>query len=280
MTEIFLLTDSTENFPPKKDGMNRLQMIGRILPTSQMITLPYYLKRSSTAADGTKVEAHVTLWQGTVRVTCDTDATIDEDVVDRLRFYAIDSGKALVNSYAFIGGSPLYLDYHTAIRPDGSKGTASWNDPGLRAMSEVFEPRGAGIRVMEIQKILHTEPYAAIAMSDLIQAITEINTLRVHCARAIEGLRHLIAGPGIAPAKGWGRLQDALNVDRAYRELITRASVAPRHGDYWGSDEPAQEIVYRSWTLMNRFLEFRMRGNQNLRGPEFPLLSAGAPTVP
>ncbi len=73
---------------------------------------------------------------------------------------------------------------------------------------------------------------------------------------------------------GWTKMQDYLNIGRSYREFIMTASTEPRHGDR--SDVPAhisQQVVERSWVIMNRFLEYKKRGDKPLPIAEFPLLS-------
>jgi hypothetical protein len=68
-------------------------------------------------------------------------------------------------------------------------------------------------------------------------------------------------------------MRDSLNIDQPYLEFITEHSKGPRHGDVKGSTFSAtRETIKRSWIVMNRFLEFRKRGNRPLSLSEFPLL--------
>jgi len=68
-------------------------------------------------------------------------------------------------------------------------------------------------------------------------------------------------------------MQTGLNLDAAYLKLITDQSVGPRHGDHqYVLGTMTREIATRSWTVMNRFLEYLKRGRAALPPDEFPLL--------
>jgi len=68
-------------------------------------------------------------------------------------------------------------------------------------------------------------------------------------------------------------MRDNLNVSQQFLEFITDHSIGPRHGDVL--DIPfsiINELIRRSWIVMNRFLEFKKRGDQKLPSSDFPLL--------
>jgi hypothetical protein len=55
------------------------------------------------------------------------------------------------------------------------------------------------------------------------------------------------------------------------RTTIATAAKGPRHGDVTTTTFSAnRETIRRSWIVMNRFLEFKKRGNQRLSLSEFP----------
>jgi hypothetical protein len=111
------------------------------------------------------------------------------------------------------------------------------------------------------------------AFRDLIEAITLPHRAPVSCARAIEGLRNVIAGSGLARGQAWGEFNRVLQLDPAYTKLITTNSAGTRHGDHERiSGAITTEITRRAWVIMNRFLEYRLRGDKPLDAKEFPLL--------
>jgi hypothetical protein len=62
-------------------------------------------------------------------------------------------------------------------------------------------------------------------------------------------------------------MRTALNVTKPYIESITH------HAD-WSvrNEDEGRKTTERAWVLMNRFLEYRKRGNQPLPLSDFPLL--------
>jgi hypothetical protein len=126
----------------------------------------------------------------------------------------------------------------------------------------------------EYWKIASVERGIEKHIHDLVDCIVNPLDSEMNCGRAIEGLAQLLL-PGAEPKQRWIRLREALNLDRSYTQPISDASAGPRHG----AIEPQSldlivEIRRRSWTIANRFFEFRKRGNINLVDPDFPLLVA------
>jgi hypothetical protein len=73
-------------------------------------------------------------------------------------------------------------------------------------------------------------------------------------------------------------MHKALNITRDYQQYITDQSKGPRHGDpQFVEGTITREVSMRTWSIMNRFLEYRKRGNQPLMGPDFPLLEEPQP---
>jgi len=71
-------------------------------------------------------------------------------------------------------------------------------------------------------------------------------------------------------------MHGVLNISRDYQQWISEQAKGPRHGDpAFVPGDVTVEITHRTWVVMNRFLEYRKRGNQPLTAPDFPLLSEG-----
>lgn len=68
-------------------------------------------------------------------------------------------------------------------------------------------------------------------------------------------------------------MRECLNLSVDYLKLITDVSTAPRHGDSRHiSGTTTVEITSRTWTVMNRLLEYKKRDVQRLPVAEFPHL--------
>jgi hypothetical protein len=62
-------------------------------------------------------------------------------------------------------------------------------------------------------------------------------------------------------------------VDKTYLTFVTNFSTDPRHGKHVPvSTDSVKEVRLRAWTIMNRFLHYRMSGNQQLPQVWFPML--------
>jgi hypothetical protein len=112
------------------------------------------------------------------------------------------------------------------------------------------------------------------ALNDLVKGIAGENYPLIASGRAVEAIRHLIAGPNVDPKKGWPLMREALRIDAHYLREITDASTNPRHGARDATGPQQSEMLLRAWTVMNRYLEYRKRGGKDSLPPiEFPMLT-------
>src|SRR6185312_11433371 len=114
----------------------------------------------------------------------------------------------------------------------------------------------------------------AHAFDDLIHAISVPHVSSVNCARAIEGLKHLLSTDAMNDKQRWEHMRNVLNLSKDYLSLITKSSEENRHGKRSRVEgDVASDVTRRSWTIMNRYLEFRKRGSADpLPADQFPLL--------
>jgi len=109
-------------------------------------------------------------------------------------------------------------------------------------------------------------------LNDLVSTLARPLEWTVNCARAIEGIGHLIS-PSKPKPEQWEALRTNLNLSKDYLTLITNESKAPRHGQLLPvKNITLSEIRKRSWTVMDRFLTFRKIGNVPLPISDFPVL--------
>jgi hypothetical protein len=111
-------------------------------------------------------------------------------------------------------------------------------------------------------------------LHDLIAGISMPYHARIVCARAVEGIRELMSKPNSNTKQAWQHFRDTLRLDRTYVDPITDISKDSRHGKFvhiHGDEE--NEIIPRSWRIMDRFFEFRKRGGvDSLPVERFPIL--------
>jgi hypothetical protein len=192
--------------------------------------------------------------------------------------WALDFATASANLVAFAGGYGVTVILDLLVGPDGTSSEFFSVNRDLAALCTSFGVNSASTTInnefTEIYSLVLTERSLFMALDDLIVANTRPHHAVINCARVVEAIRIMIAPPGTPPKQAWPILRGTLHLGEEYLKLITDQSTSPRHG---GSDRPDGSIntvlVMRCWTIMNRFLEFRKRGNKALPMSEFPLLS-------
>jgi hypothetical protein len=122
-------------------------------------------------------------------------------------------------------------------------------------------------------RIVVQERALLLALNDLIVPISQFNLATINCARAIEGLRTAMSQPGWTRDEEWEFMRQQLNLTKGYLKFVIDLSAEPRHGKRKAPEAGQQsEIIRRSWVVMNRFLEYRKRGSQQLQLADFHLL--------
>lgn len=256
--------------------MPKVQFFGRILPSVCKITLTL---DPSTSLDWKDTERKnsftfkIHIANSDVRVECDAEH-YDKSQFDEVYRRAFDLARAAVDVVAFGTGWGLTVIFDKFEDQDGAASDLMIHDPSLPPLVTAFRIGALPNNLQETLQLVWTQPALFFAFRDLIEAISLPHRASVSCARAIEGLRNLIAVSGQARGQAWGEFNRVLQLDASYTKLITANSVATRHGDHERiSGATTTEITRRSWVIMNRFLEYRLRGGRPLDVKEFPLLT-------
>jgi hypothetical protein len=244
---------------------------GRVLPLHGELTLPiasfHWEDNSGLTSDTT-----VSIIKSEIEILSETSR--GEMVIDQKQIFirAHDSARAMVDSYSFVTGNGLTVFLSKVILADGKELLIDSNVPELARLVTAFDLDPS--RFPELLTMVLSDSTLLMAMHDLISSITLPHSAVVNCFRAVEGIRRLIA-PGMSNKKqGWLVMRQALNIDESCMKFLTSQSEGPRHADRTGMTHTGyQETIERSWVVMNRFLEFRKRGNQQLPLTEFPLLT-------
>jgi hypothetical protein len=237
-----------------------------------------------TAKDLPSVTWHDDYTKQDLKITTRIDASIIDIEFDCQSFNeqdpasflmrAWDLARAAVDLFSFKVGWGLSVIIDTLVKPDGTTATILPKMETLAPYSTSLDSSDPKVNNYDAcYRLLVAEPPLFQAMNDLIVSITLPHHAVVNCARVIEGLRSLVA-PGQDRKQGWAIMRATLNIEAAYLTYVTNLSTAPRHGDRtWIPGAPVKETTTRTWIVMNRFLEFRKRGNQPLPLAEFPLLA-------
>jgi hypothetical protein len=186
--------------------------------------------------------------------------------------------RAFSDTVSFATGIGFTVTWDTIKRPDGVTGPIQKYNPELGDIckSYKFPPQNTldSAEFMRVLNLVTAEPNLMGAMMDMADTLANFHQTPTNCGRALDGIRKSIA-LGVEPGAAWDILQNMLRVSRPFRQFVTDRSTNPRHGDrIGGPDGPTnQEIMRRTWQIVDRFIEFRKRGSVQLPEAEFPELT-------
>lgn len=253
--------------------VSTVQFLGYVTPPTYHVTLPFLMMGQWKDDDvDYDVKYKISIKDNIVIANCEVNNYVRATHLSRMLLRALNTSQAAVDLVAFSLGAPLAIVFESASEHDGSHFPLHVRDPDLAALVTAFSLDTP--KFQQALKIVIEERNLFHALRDLIEATSAAHKVVPHCAKAIETVRTLLTPPESDRKEGWSLMSDNLRVDSKYLKLITDHSKAPRHGDHQAITAAiTEEISKRSWTVMNRFLEFRMRGSQPLPSDQFPLLS-------
>lgn len=255
---------------------NVLKFIGRVIPEISDVSFQSGAKVlwDIDAATRTCVQFEVVIEHSVVTVSCEYQGDIRQEHVDAMYIRAVDLTRANVDLLSFSTGLGLVVVLDHVIDRAGSKSAIWPQDSTLAPICTAYSMAGPLSQdFLGVARFVMEDPAIFMALNDLVTAISQAHCAPVNCARAVEGLRHLIA-PGLGREKQWAAMRDALRLEKSYLQPIMDNSTPGRHGNRAHVSGPVvRDIVQRSWTIMNRFFEYKKRGNAPLPQPEFSTLS-------
>jgi len=249
---------------------------GRVLPETDALKITILdlpAAHWEEVSAGLVMDFKVKIENSKVSVECQVNRYQPSDL-SALHIRAFDLARAAVDILAFSRGWGLTVWIDSFTDPAGATIALLCQMPQLAALCTAFDLTPGTGNTADVWRLVASEPALFMALNDLIVGITLPHHAPANCGRAIDGILRMMIPAGSDPKKSWSFLRDNLNVGQRYLEYITDQSTGPRHGDR--SHIPGPEVnvtIERSWNVMNRFLEFRKRGNQPLPLAVFPLLA-------
>jgi hypothetical protein len=196
--------------------------------------------------------------------------------ISPLYMRALDLARAAINVVSFASGQGISASLDIAIGENGIPTTVIPQDPSIASLCTAYRLSPSNTDFHTIYNIVLGEPALSLVLNDLTSAVRLPHVSPVACARAMEGLKHLIAAPGSKDAAAWRQMQEKLRIDQRYLQFITGHSKGPRHArPEHVPGNITTEVTRRSWVVMDRYFEYRKRGGQQpLPLSEFSLLTA------
>jgi hypothetical protein len=205
-----------------------------------------------------------------VSVNVTLNRELKEENIGRYRNTSLEVARTALDVVCFLEGAGLTLYLDRYMSPDGKEELLVPGDPRLQSLISLMN-----INMPIMCSLLAADHQLSRPLSDLVNAITWPHAAPINCARAIEGLRrHNNPQEGKDDrGKSWGLLQEALNISKPYREFVTDLSTNPRHGDSsFTPPDSQEEAILRSWTIMDRYFQYLLRGKKPLADFGLPLL--------
>jgi hypothetical protein len=245
--------------------MQRILFTGRVLPAIHTLTMPAY--SLNLANDNFVATVSVEIRESAVTATFLVE-NFSQEMLGELGRLAIRITRASIDLVTFATGKGLTLILEHVTLPDGRSGPVDLSQAAVQEFCTAYSLQD----IPTILNIVLSDMDMHTALSDLSDTITQPDRTQINCGRVVETIRTLV-DPNPNRRVAWATLHDRLNLSAPYLRLITDQSAPHRHGDYTEVDQQTGNTIReRTWITMNRFLEYRKRGNQPLLLAEFPLL--------
>jgi hypothetical protein len=255
--------------------MPKIQFIGRITPPfSGRVVSGDLIWKDIPGRTGLEATFKIIILGAVVIIDVNSNRCEDLDR-DWLSSYAFRFAIAQANLLSFASGVGFSFVLETVLDENGMPNVFVPHDSSLGPLCTVYALAPNDSNLAIIQDIVMKDSALRTAINDLIECIRAPDVAFVNCGRVVDSIRRMITPSETTSLKmAWKAMQHALNISQGYQEFISKNSTSPRHGGQISVPvEVQREVAQRAWRIMNRFLEFRKRGNIPLIAPEFPMLS-------
>jgi hypothetical protein len=183
-------------------------------------------------------------------------------------------GNAMSGLYDALGlatGVPL------SVKLDGFQlvGTNTFANfsPSLPRFGEAISQ--AGLNPHDWVALAVQSEHLTAALRDLRIAMQTSADVATHCYRAIERIRHAFSRGEPDRSPSWGRLREALRLDRSWLDTYSVHATAVRHGELMALTlEERDKCLTQAATVAIRYAVYLKSGSLNLSPLAFPLLTA------
>lgn len=251
--------------------MRTVHFHGHIHPAMLKFTMKNHPSLDWHDAEVGDVKFHVLFDSGIIKISCEVeqfDKALHGYVLYRR---ALEVSRATADLSGFSLGIELTVIIDKFSEEDRDPVAIEFRNQSL---SNICTACPFGTREFDtVYRLLLETPALMFALHDLGLALSRRSHTSASCARAIEALRDYFVSSVDDRKQGWTKLHANLNVSKDYVKFITDHSAGPRHGSLVSISAADSTIIFeRTWTIMNRFFEFRKHGNIQLSTIDFPVL--------
>jgi hypothetical protein len=251
-------------------AMPRIHLLGFVLPKDIKVTLgrsPYVVAKNEPL--NLQMEITLQIADSIVNGVVDLNQFELDKHFDVVRNQVQDLADAMMNLLTIKSGNGLSIVLDQIIQPSGKLSPIHLKEKELTRHITAFDESN----FEQVALIVMKDRSLHLALRDFTEGMRQSYIGTIGIARAVDGFCQAFVPAGKKRDAGWEPMREALNASEDYVKAISKISTGPRHAD-WGDlgEIETRKIVERAWILMNRFLEYRKRGNQPLPLSEFPLL--------
>jgi hypothetical protein len=247
-----------------------LRFKGEVSPGLHRITLSEPVKCTWEAPDGAHVcQFQILINDSRIEVICEASHLDNEYNENYVYWRAQSSAQTVVDLMMFLSGLPLHARLDTYINENGESLIVTY-PPHIAASScQSFSWQSLG----QIWPVISSDMHLFMALNDLNHAISYPGLIGVNCGRIVEAIRKSNSSDSIDTSEQWAMLRSSLNLSRDYLQFIMDNSLEPRHGTRFGLDgRTLDELLQRTWKIIDRYIELKKRGTKSLPLGEFPIL--------
>lgn len=144
-------------------------------------------------------------------------------------------------------------------------------DRRLAALFTIFKD----FDIEQVFDLVAVDQLLSRAISDVVVMLSWSHYTPIAAGRVVDGILRMMTGG--RSAEHWEALRKDLRVDRSFLQLVTDEATPARHGDRRRVDGAVnRQLAERAWTLMNRYLHYRITGGHPLDPVAFPVLEGEA----
>jgi hypothetical protein len=257
--------------------MPAIQFLGRVLPLQFGINVSPtdIVWRDDPGASGLEAIFKLRISGSIVNVEVVANRISNNLDISNLLKPAFDFARAAVNLVAFASGLGPIVVFDTVI---GEDGVPMWLLPTQATQSvlctsfKINTPDQTDFNA--VYSIVTSEAPLFRALNDLIECVWNPHVAPTNCGRVIDSICRMITPSTKGPTpSAWRAMQQHLVLSESYIRYISDYAIGPRHGDpAFIPGTITLEITERTWKLMDRYLEYRKRGNHPLSPDEFASL--------
>lgn len=192
--------------------MHTIKFFGKVTPIGTQMSITAPVKMIFNTPDlGFYLECTISVDNSGVVVDCRFDKLIPhyESIV---HVHATIAARSLVDLIAFSLGCGITLIFDEIQNVKGERGTFAFHDPKLGELCTSVNQ--ATFRKMIA--LIMNDSASYMALNDLICSMSTPLTSLINCARAVEGIRHVVSRPITEPKKQWPIMRDKLNISSPY----------------------------------------------------------------